>query len=438
MFVGEQLSGVISIQSVEKERAFSESDVRLLETLANSMSVALESARLFDETQQRNAELAIINSVQASLAAKLDMQAIYDAVGNKIHEIFDAQVVAIVINDKANNLSHFPYIIEKGQRLNVDSSTPGGISGLIFKTGQTILINENIHEREIELLGSSANYATAGELPKSRLDVPMMAGNEVRGVISLQNVDRERAFAESDVRLLQTLANSMSIALENARLFDETQRLLKVTEERAEELAIINSVQQGLASQLDIQAIFDLVGDKIRETFDAQTVMILTHDKPTNLLHFAYMIEKGERLFADPMPMGDKGFAPKVMRTRQPLMINENLTERSVEVGTLIVPGSEPVKSGIWVPLVIGEEARGVLSIQNVDKENAFSDSDFRLKMPASSTRPNACSKKPSNAPPNSPSSTAFNKAWRLNWIFKPSSIWSAIKCAIRSMLKRY
>ena len=42
------------------------------------------------------------------------------------------------------------------------------------------------------------------------------------------------------------------------------------TEERAAELAIINSVQEGLASKLDMQAIYDLVGDKIREIFDAQ------------------------------------------------------------------------------------------------------------------------------------------------------------------------
>ena len=55
----------------------------------------------------------------------------------------------------------------------------------------------------------------------------------------------------------------MGAALENARLFDETQRLFKESEQRAAELAIINSVQQGLAAELDFQAIIDLVGDKI-------------------------------------------------------------------------------------------------------------------------------------------------------------------------------
>ncbi len=80
----------------------------------------------------------------------------------------------------------------------------------------------------------------------------------------MDDYEREHAFSESDVRLLQTLANSMSVALENARLFDETQRLLKETEQRNAELAVINSIQQGMAAELNFQAIVDLVGEKLR------------------------------------------------------------------------------------------------------------------------------------------------------------------------------
>ena len=75
-------------------------------------------------------------------------------------------------------------------------------------------------------------------------------------------MDRENAFSEGDVRLLTTLTSSLSVALENARLFGETQRLLKETDQRAAELAIINSVQEGLASKLDMQAIYELVGER--------------------------------------------------------------------------------------------------------------------------------------------------------------------------------
>ena len=90
---------MISLQNLDREHAFSEADVRLLTTLAGSLSVALENARLFEETRQRNAELALINDVQRGLAENLEMQAMYDLVGDRIQEIFDAQVVDIGILD---------------------------------------------------------------------------------------------------------------------------------------------------------------------------------------------------------------------------------------------------------------------------------------------------------------------------------------------------
>src|SRR5512147_97047 len=132
---------------------------------------------------------------------------------------------------------------------------------------------------------------------KSAVFVPLVVGDQARGLIALTNLEREHAFSDSDVRLLQTLANSMSVALENARLFDETQRLLKETEQRAQELAIINSVQEGLASKLDMQAIFDLVGDKIQSMFSAQSVIISSFDHEKKVSRLNYAFEDDQRVF---------------------------------------------------------------------------------------------------------------------------------------------
>ena len=130
----------------------------------------------------------------------------------------------------------------------------------------------------------------AGEPPKSVLFVPLVAGGKATGVISLQNVDREHAFSESDQQLLETLAGSLSVALENARLVHETRQ-------RNAELALINSVQDAIAGELDQQAIYDAVGDRIREIFDAQVVSIVDRStRPTGLMHYPYFIERGERL----------------------------------------------------------------------------------------------------------------------------------------------
>ena len=114
----------ISLQNLDRFHAFSDADLRLLTTIAGSLSVALENARLVHETRQRNAELALINSVQEALAGELELQAIYDIVGDKIQEVFDAQVVDIGLYDDASGLMYFPYTIERGVRIE-DEQEPG-------------------------------------------------------------------------------------------------------------------------------------------------------------------------------------------------------------------------------------------------------------------------------------------------------------------------
>jgi GAF domain-containing protein/CheY-like chemotaxis protein/tetratricopeptide (TPR) repeat protein len=379
----DRVLGMVSVENYEREYAFGESDLRLLTTIAASLGTALENARLFDETQrllketeERNAELAIINSVQAGLVSKLDMQAIYDLVGDKIQEIFDAQVVLMVIKDEISDVVHLPYVIEKGKRLYFEPTFLQGISGHVLKTGQPVMINENLPEREAEILGWETPVI-AGEDIKSRLDVPMIVGSEVKGVISLQNVDREWAFSESDLRLLTTLANSMSVALENARLFDETQRLLKETEQRNTELQIINSIQQGLAAELDFQAIVDLVGDKLSEVLNTGDLGIEWYDEKTNLFHYLYEYEHGERLTIEPTPPRPGGIFETMVRTRQPVVLNNAADAERFNVYT--IPGTDQGLSCVAVPIISSDRVVGTIRIENYEREYAFGESELRL-----------------------------------------------------------
>ncbi|MBS3913016.1 MAG: GAF domain-containing protein, partial [Bacteroidetes bacterium] len=379
IYTKDELTGIISLQDLDKEDAFTESDVTLLSTLANSMSVALENALLFDEnrrrlaeTEQRTAELAVINSVQEGLAKELDIQSIYEMVGEKIRQIFHAQVIDIVTYDKKSNLIEDRYAFEKGDRTLLGPRIAQGFRQHIIKSGQLLLINENYDEVSVEY----NNSTVIGEQPKSMLLVPMIAGSEVTGVISLQNLDEENAFSESDVSLLTTLANSMSVALENARLFDETNRLLAETEQRTAELSVINSVQEGLAKELEIQAIYELVGEKMRQIFNAQVIDIVTYDRAANLIEDRYAYEKGDRtLIGQRAP---KGFRKHVIENAQVLVINSNLENEKPKYGQSVIIG-EAAKSIVLVPMISGNRVNGVISLQNIDQENAFSDSDISL-----------------------------------------------------------
>src|SRR5205814_1226082 len=335
--------GLIKLIDTRHEHAFSDSDVRLLQTVASAMSVALENARLFDETQrllkeseQRDAELAIINSVQAALATELNIQGIYDAVGDKIRNIFNMADVGIRIYDPETGMVHYPYTYEKGKRLEIDSNPLGdrGFAAHVLRTRETIVVNRNMAEA-VEKYGASLLPGT--EMEKSLIMVPLVAGDQARGVIRLMDMDHEHAFSDSDVRLLQTLANSMSVALENARLFNETQRLFKESEQRAAELAIINSVQQALAAELNMQGIYDAVGDKIREIFHHADVNIRIYDPQTNLIHYPYAYRKGQRFTIASSLLPDAGFGPHVLRTRETLVINENMQQESEKYGSYML-----------------------------------------------------------------------------------------------------
>jgi serine phosphatase RsbU (regulator of sigma subunit) len=175
--------------------------------------------------EQRGVELALIKSVQEGLSAKSEMQAIYDLVGDKLRDTFNAQVVMISRYDPQTYRVFHHYAIERGEHLQIPGWHPIDVSrAKVILTKKPVMINAD----EINvLLGTEKMKVVPGtEIPKTWLGVPLMVGEEARGIVSLQNLDIENAFSTSDIDLLTTLTNSMSQSLENARLFNETQRLL--------------------------------------------------------------------------------------------------------------------------------------------------------------------------------------------------------------------
>lgn len=326
------------------------------------------------QLKQRTEELAVINSVQEGLAANLEMQEIYDLIGDRIRQLFDSQVVVIRTYDLDNERVNFRYVIEKGKRYYPDPGLFTGLDNHLVKNRQPFVIHENWQEAVRKL---DSTIVLEGEVPKSAIFVPMIVGDTVIGNVSLQNVDREYAFSESDARLLSTLTNSMSVALENARLFDETNRLLNETEQRNAELGVINSVQEGLVAELDIQAIYDLVGDKIRDIFDAQSVIIATFDFEHKIEKHNYNFEKGKRFYPESRPW-DK-LREHLIKKRELILINEKIEVAIKQFGLRAIPGTEMPKSMLFMPLVLGDSVKGYVSLQNIDREHAFSDADVRL-----------------------------------------------------------
>jgi len=338
------------------------------------LPAASERARMQKAYQQVDARFQILSEVIQQITSILDISELLVQVVRLIQQSFNFYHVGIglvegdevVYRVGAGALWDNPHFQFKPGRLKIGSE---GISGWVARSGQPALVPD-VHQdpRYVWMEGSLAH---------SELIVPICTQGQVIGVLDAQSQELD-GFGPADLELMQAIASQTGIAIENARLFAETQRLLKETEQRANELAMINNVQQAFASKLDVQSIYDLVGDKFREIFDAQVVMISTYDPLSNSIEHRYAIEYGRRV-TSPGTHPPGGFRSQIIQTRQPLLVNTRVAEEAARLGQPTLPGTITPKSWLGVPMLVGGQVAGILSVQNLEREHAFNESDVHL-----------------------------------------------------------
>src|SRR5919197_1077807 len=258
----------------------------------SGLSSELAAARRrLAELEAADAERRRAEQVQSALyriaelaSAAQDMHEFYRAVQAVVGELMYAKNFFIALYDEERQLISWPYYADE---VDLDVPDPNqwdafgegnarGTTAYVLRTGEPQLLTyqrmeELIEEGEIELVGVTVEDASW-----------------------------------------------LGAALSRARAIEETRQ-------RNAELALINSVQAAIAGELDPQAIYDLVGDKLQEVFDAQVVSISVYDEASGQLSFPYVIERGERLEEAPIPL--LGFRKHVIETREPLMLDESTPE---------------------------------------------------------------------------------------------------------------
>src|SRR5260370_1575065 len=113
-----------------------------------------------------------------------------------------------------------------------------------------------------------------------------------------------------------------------------------------------------------MELIYELVGEKIRQVFDSEVVDIVTFDPNTNLMTMRYSYEKGDR--STFTPREPFGFRLHVIQTRAPLLLNRITPELNEQYGNPILIG-DFTNAALFVPMLVGGQARGVISLQNLD-----------------------------------------------------------------------
>ncbi len=315
-----------------------------------------------NQLEQKEAELSLLSSVQQALASRLDMQGIFDLIGEHVRKTFDAQAVVIRSFNIEAGVEYWHYAIEKGEMQIVLPRPLDDFARFLHALREPLVVNDHFDEF---IRKFSDETSVEGETPKSAVFVPLVAGSFLVGNISIQDVDREGVYNDDDVRLLSTLANSMSVALENARLFNET-------EQRLAELQTVNNISRAMISHLDLDALIQLVGEQMKETFKADIVYIALYDRVKDMIYFPF--EFGDK--NEPRRFGD-GFTERIITSNKPLLINKGLAEtreqlKAKQIGRI-------TSSFLGVPIQTGDVPNGVISVQSTEEENRFDENDLRL-----------------------------------------------------------
>jgi signal transduction histidine kinase/CheY-like chemotaxis protein/putative methionine-R-sulfoxide reductase with GAF domain len=388
MFAGERLLGVIVLENYEREHAFGDAEVRLLATVAGSLGTALENARLFDETQrllkqteQRNAELAVINDVQLGMARELEFRAIVELVGERLRDVFNTGHIAIFWWDEAARLARAVYAIQFGVHVEIAPFQPdvNGPMMKAFASKRPVVANSRA---EMAVFGLQAVDRVDPCL--SRAVVPVFSGERLIGAISIESHACEDAYGPAQVRLLTTVAASLGVALENARLFERTQQLLAQTEQRNAELAVINSIQQGMASSLDFRAVVDLVGDRLRGVFISDNLAIVWRDPQSETAQLLYVVQHGERVFPPPVKTDPDGRFIKALLANKPVLANSRAEMDAW--GLKAPPGLAPSQATLSVPIFANDTLLAAITLDSHDPARKFSADDVRLLQTVAST----------------------------------------------------
>jgi len=174
-------------------------------------------------TAELEAELAIVNEVGQALARQLDFQSIMEAVGERAAEAVGAAGLSIAMLEPETGTVRFLYWLDHGVRhREMEGRVLGDVlTARILATGRPIRVGT---ADEAAAIGAPFKVSDT----ESYLGVPIPASDRAIGVIAI-GTDQKHAYSEDDERLLSTLATNMGVALANARLFEETKRLLAET-----------------------------------------------------------------------------------------------------------------------------------------------------------------------------------------------------------------
>jgi signal transduction histidine kinase/CheY-like chemotaxis protein/ligand-binding sensor domain-containing protein len=370
-------AAVVAVDRVQRRRVVGKERERSRFREAQLRAETAETLARSESERTKNVEL--LSEIGKEITASLDFDTIFLRLYERVNHLVDATVFGVGLYHEDRHEIEYRLAVEEGKRYAPyarDTSDKNQFPVWCIENRKPVLVNDVESEWKRYLgayqdLPSLLEDGSVSKAPQSLLYVPLTTSDRVLGVITVQSF-RKNAYTEYHLNLLQNLAAYTTIALENAHTYRQLNEQESEIRQRAAELATINSISRALASEVKLDALIPLVGEQVRQVFGAQIAYVALLDRATNTIHFPY----GYGDTFAPRPHGT-GMTSRIIETREPLLLNENIDQRSTQLK--IKRAGVPAKSYLGVPIPVGNDVIGVISVQSTEEEGRFSENDLRL-----------------------------------------------------------
>ena len=234
LIVKNRVIGVLDIQAPELGY-FSQEHARLLTVIASRIAIAIENARLYTRTSQQARILTVLNEISRELTAILDLDRLFQRIGELLHRLIDYQMFSILLLDASGTRLQHRFSLRFNEKVQIKSEIELG-KGLVGYAAQhrlPVLVPD---------VSKDPRYIQLNPETRSELVVPLLYKQDVIGVLDMEHT-RRGYFREAHVRALTTLAAQIAIAIENARLYE---RLARQERRMERELTMAREVQHSL------------------------------------------------------------------------------------------------------------------------------------------------------------------------------------------------
>jgi HD-GYP domain-containing protein (c-di-GMP phosphodiesterase class II) len=370
MKLGDRVVGTINIESEDPD-AFSVEDERLAVTLANQAASALENARLFkSEQKQRQVSDALRDALSAgaSLSAILDFETILDRLLESLERVvpFDGGSIMLVQQE-----THTTRIARMRGYKMLDHQAWAQVLDHEFDIFEVENLRWMMEHKQPFVISDVQKYPAWIRVDETRFirswaGAPIIVNDEVIAFFSLDSTQPD-FFTEKHAELIKAFTGQASLALQNARLFEQTER-------RFREFAALYETSKVLSTETDLPDLMQAIVENAQKLLNSASSGIYLYDSEREELVLA--VDSGPHIKAGPHLKMGEGAAGTVSQTRQPLRIDDYSTweGRSRQFEGI------QIRAVLEVPMLYSGELIGVLTADEVnDSKRKFTNADERL-----------------------------------------------------------